>query len=304
MRDSISSIVQSVSPALSGMVFLLCLGALCLPLTAVMGSPRVLIVVGPSQHPPGTHEVAAGGRLLEHCLESLQNAEPFQVDLVEAWPGEGADFSVYDTVVFIGDRFPVAVLPDRERVMKDLSTMMASGCGMVTIHYATGLTGEDIGADPDHPLLHWTGGYAAFYTEHHASVARVYEATEIVPADPQNPISRGVPPFTLHDEPYINIYFGLGEEMIPGAFPVATSQLPPENPTEQVIAWGIERPDGGRGVGVTLPHFYKNWRVEPMRRLILNSILWSAKVEVPEKGADTVLPDLASFGPESVMPLK
>lgn len=32
---------------------------------------RVLIVVGPSNHPPGTHEVAAGGRLMQHCLQNM-----------------------------------------------------------------------------------------------------------------------------------------------------------------------------------------------------------------------------------------
>ena len=34
---------------------------------------RVLIVVGPSNHPPGSHEVAAGGRLMKHCLETAVN---------------------------------------------------------------------------------------------------------------------------------------------------------------------------------------------------------------------------------------
>ena len=32
---------------------------------------RILIVVGPTNHPPGTHEVAAGGRLMKYCLENM-----------------------------------------------------------------------------------------------------------------------------------------------------------------------------------------------------------------------------------------
>lgn len=35
---------------------------------------QILIVVGPTNHPPGTHEVAAGGRLMKHCLENASNA--------------------------------------------------------------------------------------------------------------------------------------------------------------------------------------------------------------------------------------
>ena len=33
---------------------------------------RMLIVVGPSNHPPGSHEVAAGGRLMKYCLRTLR----------------------------------------------------------------------------------------------------------------------------------------------------------------------------------------------------------------------------------------
>lgn len=55
---------------------LVCL-AFCLAfcLTSVFaGDPaRVLIIVGPSKHPPGSHEVAAGGRVMQHCLENMTN---------------------------------------------------------------------------------------------------------------------------------------------------------------------------------------------------------------------------------------
>ena len=47
---------------------------------------RILIVVGPTDHPPGTHEVAAGGRLLKHCLENMANVPDVKVDLFYEWP--------------------------------------------------------------------------------------------------------------------------------------------------------------------------------------------------------------------------
>ena len=43
------------------------------PYSVAAEPTRVLIVVGPSTHPPGSHEVAAGGRLLQHCLENMSN---------------------------------------------------------------------------------------------------------------------------------------------------------------------------------------------------------------------------------------
>ena len=78
--------------------------------------------------------------------------------------------------------------------------------------------------------------------------------------------------------------------------------LPPEAPRREIVAWAVSRPDGGRGMGVVMPHFYKNWQVDDLRRLILNGIVWSAKREVPPEGVQTTLPDLAQFEPAAIEP--
>lgn len=262
---------------------------------------RVLIVVGPSNHAPGSHEVGAGARLIEHCLESTENRDPFSADVVYTWPEDDSSLAGYSTVVMIGDQFPGERLPDSDRIMKDLTKMMKRGCGIVCIHYGVGLGTQDVATDGDHLLLHWIGGYFATRCDHHQSVARIYPAAKIEPADESHPISRGWKPFVLRDEPYINNYFGPeNNQLLPGAFAVATSMLPPKIPKREVIAWGIERPDSGRGFGVTLPHFYRNWELEPLRRLILNGIVWTAKEEIPDEGITTSLPSLETFEPESV----
>ena len=51
-----------------------------------------------------------------------------------------------------------------------------------------------------------------------------------------------------------------------------------------------------------MPHFYKNWANEDLRRFILNGIVWAAKREVPVEGVRTPSPELAKFAPESVEP--
>ncbi|MEX0322969.1 MAG: ThuA domain-containing protein [Puniceicoccaceae bacterium] len=282
---------------------LICIFTSWMPLLAAPDSPRALIVIGPSRHPPGTHEVAAGARLMAFCLESLENAQKLEVDVVDSWTSDWKTLKTYDTVVLIGDSFPGERMAESDTAMKDLARMMKKGCGMITVHYGVGLKNEDMGPDGDHPLLHWTGGYFAAKCDHHQSVAKIYEAATIVPADPAHPIANGVMPFTIKDEPYIKNYFGPKGRMLPGAFPVATSMLPPDDPNKEIIAWGIERPDSGRGLGITLPHFFQNWKVEPLRKFIINGILWTAKVEVPNAGAKTTLPDLQHFEPESVVPV-
>ena len=79
--------------------------------------------------------------------------------------------------------------------------------------------------------------------------------------------------------------------------------LPPESPKKQTVAWAVERKDGGRGVGIVMPHYYQNWKIDDLRTMILNSIYWSAKQEIPADGIKASLPDLAQFSPDSVAPV-
>jgi hypothetical protein len=79
---------------------------LCLIAPSLSGAEtRVLIVVGPSSHPPGSHEVAAGGRVLRHCLEHMENLPDVKADLVEGWPNQ-TQREAASSIVFIGDFFP------------------------------------------------------------------------------------------------------------------------------------------------------------------------------------------------------
>lgn len=273
---------------------------LCLvPHTLQAADARVLIVVGPSKHPPGSHEVAAGGRLMKHCLEHMTNLPGVKADVVEGWPDKALRDAA-STVVFIGDQFPPNRLPKAQRNLAELAEMMKRGCGIACVHYATGLTQGDVAEDGEHPLLHWMGGYFATRCKHHQSVARIFPVATVSPAV-EHPINRGWKEFTLHDEPYINNYFGKdGNRPATNVTALATSLLPPEAPKRETVAWCVERPDGGRGFGIVMPHFYRNWRVDDLRRFLLNGIVWTAKLQVPAEGVHTSAPDLGSFQPDSI----
>ncbi len=149
---------------------------------AVAEETHVLIVVGPSNHPPGSHEVAAGGRLMKHCLESAPDVRGVVADVVYEWPKDEKVLDRAQTVVFIGDTFPPNRMPGSDAILAKLGAMMNRGCGIVCVHYATGLRAEDVKEDGEHPLLHWMGGYFATRCPHHQSVARIYPAATIVPA--------------------------------------------------------------------------------------------------------------------------
>jgi type 1 glutamine amidotransferase len=265
---------------------------------AADAAPRVLILVGPSNHPPGTHEVQAGGRLLEHCLTAFG----LKGEVRSEWPADGAKvFADVAAVAFIGDLFPPEVLPNRNAIMEDLTAMTERGCGIVCLHYATGLEAKHVSAEGDHPLLHWTGGYFATRCKHHQSVAKVFKQATIDKALTGHPILRGWRTFTVHDEPYINNFFGK-DGPVKDVTVLATSQLPPEKPKAETVAWCIERADGGRGAGIVMPHFYRNWAQDDLRTLILNTIVWAAKKDVPKDGVRVKLPELTTFKPAAVVP--
>ena len=265
---------------------------------------RILIIVGPTNHPPGTHEVAAGGRVMQHCLEHMDNLPGVKADIVYEWPAKELRDAAA-SVVFIGDTFPANRLPNATQNLADLEMMMQHGCGIVCVHYATGLLGEDVTPEGDHPLLRWLGGYFANRScKHHESFAKIFASATISPAAPQHPVWRGVSEFTLNDEPYTNNYFG-NQEHKPAAnvTVLATSMLPPDKPKSEPVSWCVERASGGRGFAVVMPHFYRNWKINELRRYILNGIVWSAKLEVPANGVQTATPDLTNFDAKSLEPI-
>jgi predicted esterase/type 1 glutamine amidotransferase len=265
-------------------------------------SRKILIVVGPSTHPPGSHEVVAGARVLKRCLETASNVATRDVEIIDAWPADSSDLDGVDTVVFLGDQFPGARLPDSPRVMADLTRMMDRGCGMVCLHYATGLAADDVAEDGGHPLLQWTGGYFATKCRHHQSIAKIFPQATIEPAAADHPVNRGWRAFSIHDEPYIRNYFGK-DGPVPNVTAIATALLPPEDPHRETVAWAVSRPDGGRGFGVVMPHFYRNWANPDLRRMILNAVVWTAKLDVPAGGVVSDVGDLMTFQPAALEPM-
>src|SRR5437899_1054926 len=106
--------------------------AVTLGTSAIAAEPaRVLIVVGPSKHPPGSHEVAAGGRAMKYFVEHMANVPGVQATVFNEWPQDKAVRDSASTIVFIGDTFPPNRLPNPEQNLADLDVMMQRGCGIV-----------------------------------------------------------------------------------------------------------------------------------------------------------------------------
>jgi len=165
------------------------------------------------------------------------------------------------------------------------------------VHYAVEVPKDRGGRE----FLNWVGGYF----EADWSVNPHWEAH--FDTLPKHPVTRGVKPFQAQDEWYYHMRF---QPEMKGVTPILFD-LPPESTLKrgdgphsnnphvraavlerkepQVVMWVYDRPDGGRGFGFTGGHFHKLWGQEDFRKVVLNGILWIAKVEVPEQGVESKL---------------
>lgn len=255
---------------------------------AIGKDKKIVLISGAQSHGSGQHEFRAGNLLLKQCLDQVQGIEA--VVVFGGWP---EDVSVLDdaAAVFIfsdgGTRHPV-IAPEKLRI---LGRMMDKGVGLGCAHYAVEMPKDKGGAE----YLEWIGGYFETYW----SVNPHWDAD--FKSLPSHPVTRGVKPFKLRDEWYYHMRF---PDSMKGVTPILTA-VPPDrtrgkegqndphggNPTvfarkgmPEHVMWTTERPDGGRGFGITGGHFHKNWGDENFRKIVLNALLWSAKVEVPLGG--------------------
>jgi len=248
---------------------LLCLFVLAVRLSAAEPAKIVLVAGNPS-HGPGQHEFNAGILLLEKCLRQNKDVEP--VIVKGGWPESESVFDGARALVFYldgGARHPMI----QNNRLQTIGALMKKGVGLVCLHYAVEVPKENGGPE----LLEWIGGYyeRPYSTNPHNDVA-------VTRASPSHPISRGWNSFQGNDEWYYRIRFRPDDKQV---IPILTTMLPKENPSKETIAWAVERADGGRGFGFTGGHFHHNWGIEQQRRMVLNAILWTAKVEVPRNGA-------------------
>lgn len=267
---------------------------------AALPPDEILLLVGPEKHPPGTHEVAAGARLLQYCIEHVEPGRRFRTVIRTEWPDDPIALARVRVVVFTGDQFPPVRMDRSAEIRADLARLVGRGCGLVCIHFATGLQRNLAPPDIQAELHRWLGGFGCFRAEppEVSSVARIMPAT-ITPAAVEHPVLRGVGAFSLYDEPYYKIRF-VPAETHGIVTHLATAMLPPEAPQRETVAWCLEGEDGHRAVSVVLPHFFVNWEIGDLRKMILNGIFWAARAEIPATGIESTLPPLETFQPKAV----
>jgi len=253
---------------------------------------KIVFIAGNPSHGPGEHEHRAGCLLLSGCLAGVPGVTT-QV-YSNGWPQDpDAAFQGAATVVVYSDGGGGHPLLQRDH-LATIGALMKQGVGFVCLHYAV----EPTIQKGQKEFLDWMGGCFEINRSVNPTWTAHYDKL------PDHPITRGVKPFQTQDEWYFHMRFREGME---GVTPILTA-VPPastmdrgdgehegnpgvraavKNGEPQHMAWAAERPDGGRGFGFTGGHYHRNWANDDVRKLVLNAILWTAKVEVPAGGVQS-----------------
>jgi len=253
---------------------------------------KIAMVAGPVSHGHGDHEHLAGCTLFAELLN--KHMDGVEAVVHNGWPENPKAFEGAAAIVVYSDGGGGhIIIPHLDQV----AGLMKQGVGLALIHYAV----EVPAGEPGNYFLDWVGGYF----EMHWSVNPhwVAEFTSF----PEHPVTRGMKPFSMVDEWYYHMRF---RENMNGVTPLLSTIAPestlerPDGPHSgnpqvrkavankepQHLAWCVERKDGGRGLGFTGGHFHSNWANDDLRKFVLNAIVWTAKLEVPEDGVSTPTP--------------
>jgi type 1 glutamine amidotransferase/glucose/arabinose dehydrogenase len=267
---------------LASLVFLFC--ALSCAAFAAAQPKKIVLIAGPiTGHPKEAHEYEKNVILLKHLLDTspdLQGKVRVEAHF-HGWPADPSTLDDADTIFLTSDG------TDREEKnhplyvgdhLQVIERQMKRGCGLVFFHWSTfsPMRVHD-------QITDWVGGHFDYETgnapNHWYSAIQTWHA-ESKPGTPDHPVLRGVKPFTAQEEYYYRIRF---RENDPRLKPIIVTR-PPKETNDFTVGWAVERADGGRGFGFTGGHFYANWWNPDFRKLILNAIVWSAKLDVPKDG--------------------
>jgi hypothetical protein len=251
---------------------------------------KLVMIAGKPSHGPGDHEFHAGCLLLKKCLEKFPGLDV--VVVANGWPEDARIFDDAAAIVCYADGGPGHPFIQGERA-KLIGELAKKGVGIGLMHY-----GVEVPKDKGGPeFLEWVGGYY----EHQFSCNPMWSPE--YQKFPDHPIARGVAPFSTQDEWYMNIRFRPDAAGITSILVAKPSDqvrkgpyVYPKGPYDHIVAasgrdetmmWCVERPDGGRGFGFTGGHRHRNWGNENQRKVVLNALVWLAKLDVPQGGIDS-----------------
>lgn len=251
-----------------------------LPLTA--DAARVLFIAGPKSHGTGQHEHPAGCKILAENL--AQSVPGLETRVSEGWPQDTSWLDSADTLVIYGDG--IADHPAKGR-LASLRKRMEAGKGLAILHFSLEPADQEMATFLDEAI---GGHFDPAY-----SVNPVWKLES--PVFPTHLVTAGVTPWEMEEEMYFHL------RLRPDVTPVLQAHPPLSslgndgprsgNPSVrhalatqkiQTLAWIAENPNGSRGFGFSPGHTHHHWNQPSLRKLVMNAIVWTAKLPVPAQG--------------------
>lgn len=252
---------------------------------ATAQTTNILFLAGERSHKSGEHEFNAGCQLLAKALNE-QSGLDIYATVMNGWPEDESVFNGVDAVVIYSDDTKVV-----SHGWEKADQLAKTGVGLMFMHYAVHPSPEE-GARYFRP---WIG--AAMETGWSVNPHWVADLRAL----PDHPISSGVADLVrAYDEFYYNMRFQKKRGQV---IDLVTAVPTPDRLKRvinlwnqhgvdglgktQTLMWGIERKDGGRGVGFTGGHYHRNWAINDFRKIVLNAVVWVAGGDVPEDGVSS-----------------
>jgi len=229
----------------------------------------------------GQNEYVADMKVLAKCLEQTAGVKTV---VSEGWPEKAEILKDAKAIVLAVDNGGKLLL-DRKR-REQVGALLKEGIGLTAIHKAII---ADLGENGER-YQKILGGWA-----NRKFTASLVQTAQLTRPDPKHPVCNGIKDFKLREGYHFKLKFA--EQ----AKPVLTAKIFGK---DFPMAWVYERPDAskGRSFGFVAGRFHDSYKNEMMRRVLVNGILWTARVEVPKEGAKVAVTDEDLKLPEPAAP--
>ncbi len=230
----------------------------------------------------GHHDYSAGCKCLEIFLKQTPGVQVVRVE--NGWPDDESVFDSAAAIVFYTDGGGKQAFLTPPRIAK-IQSLVDAGVGIAMLHQAV-----DYPAEFAEQAQSWLGGvYLAgqsgrgHWDSHHVDF-------------PEHPIARGVTPWKINDGWLNAISF---VDKMKGVTPLVWSGKEYAGSRAgldaDIVGWAYERPRSdsnrspGRSFSFTGLDAHSAWSQLGMRQLVVNGVLWSAGIDIPEAGASCLI---------------
>lgn len=246
---------------------------------------KIVLIAGKKSHPAGMHEYELDVKLLKACFDTSPNLKSVVTEThFDGWPLAPTTLDNADTIVLFSDGLDKPCPIEQHPFLKGdhltvIERQIQRGCGLAMIHWPLWVPGK-VGSEKFQP---WLGGFCDYETPPGPGMSDNVDWSK----QAVHPVCRGLKPFTFDDEYYANARFLAADERFAPVLPF------PGKPKDRVWAWAWNRSDGGRSFAFIGGHTHANWKIDDLRKAVLNAIAWTARIKVPSDGVQSnILPDV------------